>query len=75
MFGVNPIIGPIDAMITEITNEALGATGAAPLTIVANWFFAIVSSVILAVVVALITERMIEPRLGPWTGSVGRRRR
>jgi aminobenzoyl-glutamate transport protein len=70
VFGVNPIIGPIDAMITEITNEALGATGAAPLTIVANWFFSIGSSVILAVVVALITERMIEPRLGPWTGSV-----
>ena len=70
VFGVNPIIGPIDAMITEITNEALGATGAAPLTIVANWFFSIGSSLILAVVVALITERMIEPRLGPWTGSV-----
>ena len=25
VFGVNPILGPIDAMITEITNEALGA--------------------------------------------------
>ena len=24
VFGVNPILGPIDAMITEITNEALG---------------------------------------------------
>jgi aminobenzoyl-glutamate transport protein len=56
-------------MITEITNEALGATGAAPLTIVANWFFSIASSLVLAVVVALITERMIEPRLGKYTGT------
>jgi aminobenzoyl-glutamate transport protein len=69
VFGVNPILGPIDAMITEITNEALGATTAAPLTIVANWFFSIASSLVLAVVVALITERMIEPRLGKYTGT------
>jgi aminobenzoyl-glutamate transport protein len=70
VFGVNPILGPIDAMITEITNEALGATNAAPLTIVANYWFNIVSSLVLAVVVALITERLIEPRLGKWTGTV-----
>jgi len=70
VFGVNPILGPIDAMITEITNEALGATGSPPLTIVANYWFSIVSSLVLAVVVALITERIVEPRLGRWAGTV-----
>jgi aminobenzoyl-glutamate transport protein len=70
VFGVNPILGPIDAMITEITNEALGATGAEPLTIVSNWFFSIGSSLVLAVVVALVTERMIEKRLGTFQGAV-----
>ena len=64
IFGVNPIPGPIDAQITEITNEALGAAGSAPLTILANYWFSIVSSILLAVVAALITERVIEPRLG-----------
>ena len=64
IFGVNPIPGPIDAQITEITNEALGAAGSAPLTILANYWFSIVSSIVLAVVAALITERVIEPRLG-----------
>ena len=64
--------GPIDAMITEITNEALGPTGAEPLTIVANWFFSIGSSLVLAVVVAFVTERMIEKRLGPFDGQRGR---
>jgi aminobenzoyl-glutamate transport protein len=70
VFGVNPILGPIDAMITEITNEALGASGAAPITIVANYWFSVVSSIVLAVVVALVTERIVEPRLGAFTGAV-----
>jgi aminobenzoyl-glutamate transport protein len=68
-FGVNPILGPIDAMITEITNEAIGAAGGTPLTIVANYWFSIVSSVVLALVAAVVTERVIEPRLGPWGGA------
>jgi aminobenzoyl-glutamate transport protein len=66
IFGVNPILGPIDAMITEITNEALGAAGGTPLTIVANYWFSIVSSVVLAIVAAVVTERVVEPRLGPF---------
>ena len=66
IFGVNPILGPIDAMVTEITNEALGATGAQPLTIVANWFFSIASSLVLAIVAAVVTERIVEPRLGAY---------
>ena len=65
-FGVNPILSPIDAMITEITNEAIGSAGGTPLTIVANYWFSAVSSVVLALVAAIITERIIEPRLGPW---------
>jgi aminobenzoyl-glutamate transport protein len=64
IFGVNPIPGPIDAQITAITNEAIAAAGGAELTILANYWFSVVSSVVLAIVAALITERVIEPRLG-----------
>src|SRR4029453_6687452 len=64
IFGVNPIPGPIDAQITAITNEAIVAAGAAPLTIVANYWFSIASSIVLAIAAALYTERGIEPRLG-----------
>jgi aminobenzoyl-glutamate transport protein len=73
IFGVNPILGPIDAMMTEITNEALGSAGATPLTIVANWFFSIASSIVLALVAAIVTERIIEPRLGAYdpAGATG----
>jgi aminobenzoyl-glutamate transport protein len=69
-FGVNPILGPIDAMITEITNEALGTVGGTPLTIVANYWFSLVSSVVLAIVAAVVTERIVEPRLGPFQGGL-----
>ncbi len=70
IFGVNPIPGPIDAMITEVTNEALSLIpGAEPITIVANYWFSVVSSVVLALVAYLVTERIIEPRLGAYTGT------
>jgi aminobenzoyl-glutamate transport protein len=72
IFGVNPIPGPIDAMITEITNEALGAVGVAPLTIVANYWFGLASSIVLALVAMIVTERIVEPRLGAYEpASVG----
>jgi len=67
IFGVNLILSPSDAMITEITNEAIALIpGQPPITIVSNWYFAIACSILLAIVAALLTERVIEPRLGPW---------
>jgi len=66
IFGVNPIPGPIDAQITAITNEALASAGGTPLTILANYWFSFASSIVLAVVAYLVTERVIEPRLGVW---------
>jgi aminobenzoyl-glutamate transport protein len=66
IFGVNLLLSPSDAMITEITNEAIGVGGGQPITIVANYFFAVASSIILAIVAYVITERLIEPRLGAW---------
>ena len=66
IFGVNPIPGPIDAQITAITNEALGAVGGTPLGILANYWFSLVSSIVLALVAYVITERVVEPRLGAW---------
>jgi aminobenzoyl-glutamate transport protein len=69
IFAVNPILGPIDAMVTEITNEALGIIGAEPISIIANYWFSLASSVLIAVVAYVVTERVIEPRLGTYTGT------
>jgi aminobenzoyl-glutamate transport protein len=71
VFGVNLLLTPIDSMLTEITNEAIGLTGGTPLTIVANFFFAVVSSVLIAIVATVVTERVIEPRLGVYVPEGG----
>ncbi len=70
VFGVNPIPGPVDAQVVAITNEALSLTSQAPQTIVSNWFFSVISSIVLAFTAAIVTERIVERRLGPWKGAV-----
>jgi aminobenzoyl-glutamate transport protein len=70
-FAVNIIIQPIDAMLGEMTNEAIALTGGAPQTIVSNYFFSAVSLVFLCVVATVITERMIEPRLNAADAASG----
>ncbi len=69
IFTVNVIPGPIDAMITEITNEALGTVGGTPLSILANYWFMIVSSILMATVAAVVTAKVVEPRLGAYHGA------
>jgi aminobenzoyl-glutamate transport protein len=64
IFGVNLIPTPSDAMITEITNEAIALADGEPISILSNFYFGIVASIVLAIVAALITERIIVPRLG-----------
>ena len=67
VFAVNVLITPIDSLITEITNEAIALVPQAePLTVTANLWFSIVSSFFIALVVTIVTERLIEPRLGAY---------
>jgi aminobenzoyl-glutamate transport protein len=56
----------MDAMLTEITNEAIGLTSGAPITIVANLYFSSASTLILSLIAAVITTKIIEPRLGKY---------
>jgi len=71
IFAINILIAPIDAMLTEITNEAIGLTGGQPITIVSNLYFNVVLTILLSIVAALITDRIIEPRLGAYTPEAG----
>jgi aminobenzoyl-glutamate transport protein len=56
-------------MLTEITNESIALTGGAPITIAANLLFGIGSSIILAIVAAVVTERIVARRLGEYKGE------
>lgn len=69
IFAVNILIAPLDGMLTEITNEAISLAGGQPITIVANFYFAVAATIILSIVAAVITDRIIEPRLGAYHPS------
>ncbi len=71
IFGVNLLITPSDSMLNEITNEAIALGGGEPISITANLYFSIVSSLVLAVVAGVITTRVIEPRLGAFDPAAG----
>jgi aminobenzoyl-glutamate transport protein len=66
-FAVNALITPLDALLTEVTNEAIAlATPGEDISILANLYFAVFFTIAMAVVITLVTERMIEPRLGAY---------
>ncbi|WP_347353244.1 AbgT family transporter [Intrasporangium sp.] len=66
-FFVNILITPADGIITEVTNETLGSV--APdidLNVTHNLFFSIASTFFTAIVMTILTEKYIEPRMGKW---------
>jgi aminobenzoyl-glutamate transport protein len=69
IFMVNLLITPTDSMLNEVTNQAIGLVGGSPLALTANLYFAAASSVVMAVVATLVTERIIEPRLGVYRAA------
>jgi aminobenzoyl-glutamate transport protein len=71
VFGVNLLITPNDAILTEITNDAIHLLNPADsIDLTANLYFAIVSSLVLCAVCTVITEKVVEPRLGVYHGEV-----
>ncbi len=69
-FGVNLIITPVDGVLTELTNDAIHLINPSySIYVTANVYFGIISSILLCIVCTVITERMIEPRLGTYQGE------
>jgi aminobenzoyl-glutamate transport protein len=71
VFGVNFLIVPIDPVLTEITNDAIHLLNPTySIHLAANFYFGVVSSLVLIVVCSVVTERLVEPRLGEYRGEV-----
>ena len=69
-FLVNILIVPVDGILTEITNDAIHLVNPTiSIDLAANIWFSIASVVMLTIVIALITEKMVEPRLGAYRGD------
>ena len=70
-FGVNFLITPTDAILTEITNESIGLVDSTrTIGITANLWFGIGSTILLTILLGFITSRIVEPRLGAYDSSV-----
>ena len=66
-FTVNMLIKPLDAVLTEFTNDAIHLVNpSVSIDLTANLWFSIASVIVLTVVITLITQRVIEPRLGKY---------
>jgi aminobenzoyl-glutamate transport protein len=66
-FGVNLLITPTDGVLTSITNEAIHLVDPNKgITIVSNLWFGIGSTLLITVVCAIITTRIVERRLGTY---------
>lgn len=64
-FGVNFLITPLDGVLTEITNDAAGLANAnTKIDLAANLYFGIGSTIFVAVILTIITSRLVEGRLG-----------
>ena len=66
-FAVNILIAPLDALLTEMTNEAIAiADPSQSITITANWYFSVASTILMAIIMTLIAEKVTAKQLGEY---------
>lgn len=69
-FSANLLIGTVDPLLAGISAEAAGLLDPTyQVTAVANWYFMIVSTFIITIIGTIVTEKIVEPRLGEYKGS------
>lgn len=72
-FNANIVLGTIDVLLGGITQSAAAVVKPEiVVTPAANWYFMAASSVLITFVGAWVTEKIIEPRLGSYTGDAAR---
>jgi para-aminobenzoyl-glutamate transporter family len=70
-FGVNILITPFDGVLAEVTTEAARLVDPnVTVGITDNLYFNVASTIFLTVVLTFIIHRIVEPRLGTFTGTV-----
>lgn len=69
-FSANVMVGPTDSLLAGLTTE--GAKLTDPNYVVemtGNWWFLIASTVLITIIGTIVTEKIVEPRLGKYTGD------
>lgn len=69
-FSANLFPGQLDALLFGITEEAvLPLVPDWTMNIAGNWYFIAVMTIVFLPVIWFVTDKIIEPRLGAWTGG------
>src|SRR5262245_31221871 len=70
VFSVNIFIKPLDGILVGLTNDAVHLVDPGrDVTLTSNLWFSIASVILLTIVCWLVTDKVIEPRLGPYEGE------
>ena len=70
-FSANLVPNSLDALLVGLTQAALDASRLMPgysVSFLGNWYFLFASTWMLTIVGTWLTDRVVEPRLGPWRG-------
>ncbi len=71
-FSANISPGQLDALLFGITEEAVSASALDPgwtANIAGNWYFIVAMTFLFLPIIWYVTDKVIEPRLGAWTGG------
>ena len=70
-FGVNVLVTPTDAVLTEITNESIHIVDPSKsIDLTANLWYGIGSTIVLTILLGIVTSRIVEKRLGAYDAAV-----
>ena len=70
VFGANFLVKPIDGILAEMTNDAIHTVDPSlSIEMTANFYFGVASSVVLIIVATLVSDWIVEPRLGAYEGA------
>lgn len=69
-FAANLLLGPGDALLSGISTEAIKILNPSLQVLpTANWYFMIASTFLITFVGTIVTEKIVEPRLGKYDGA------
>lgn len=70
-FSANLLPGQLDALLFGITQAATATlTDSWTMNLAGNWFFIAAMLCVFLPVIWFVTDKVVEPRLGPWSGGV-----
>lgn len=69
-FSANLLLSPTDPLLSGISQQAANMIDPSyTVSVAGNWFFLIASTFIITIVGAIITDKIVEPRLGTYKGA------